>query len=165
MAFGFFIQAVLGFILGGAYDKIQAIFPLFVVMYGVFLTLGEVGPGSTVIIVSTEPFPTSIRGQTMGWCSSWAKAGAAIGTQVFTAILNAYGNSDKGNQVVFLIGSAFALLGAILSFLLVDVSRNLDDEDRDWKIYLEANGWEANWGDDETQDPAGVFKQPLVRAD
>lgn len=45
MALGFALQAVLGFILGGAQDRIQEVFPLFVVLYGVFLTLGEVGPG------------------------------------------------------------------------------------------------------------------------
>lgn len=45
MALGFGLQAVLGFILGGAVHHIQKIFPLFVVLYGIFLTLGEVGPG------------------------------------------------------------------------------------------------------------------------
>lgn len=45
MALGFTLQATLGFILGGAIHKIQPIFPLFVVLYGIFLTLGEVGPG------------------------------------------------------------------------------------------------------------------------
>jgi len=45
MALGFTLQAVLGFILGGAIGPVQKIFPLFIVLYGVFLTLGEVGPG------------------------------------------------------------------------------------------------------------------------
>lgn len=45
MALGFTLQAILGFVLGGAMGPIQDIFPLFVVLYGVFLTLGEVGPG------------------------------------------------------------------------------------------------------------------------
>lgn len=45
MALGYALQAILGFILGGAYYQIQSVFPLFVVMYGIFLTLGELGPG------------------------------------------------------------------------------------------------------------------------
>lgn len=45
MAFGFGVQAILGFILGGANKQIQSVFPLFVVLYGIFLTFGEVGPG------------------------------------------------------------------------------------------------------------------------
>lgn len=45
MALGFGLQAILGFVLGGANRQIQDVFPLFVVLYGLFLTLGEVGPG------------------------------------------------------------------------------------------------------------------------
>jgi nitrate/nitrite transporter NarK len=45
MALGFSLQAILGFVLGGAVGPIEKIFPLFVVLYGIFLTLGEVGPG------------------------------------------------------------------------------------------------------------------------
>ncbi|UKZ76416.1 hypothetical protein TrVFT333_004120 [Trichoderma virens FT-333] len=159
MALGFALQAILGFILGGAIGPIQTVFPLFVVLYGIFLTLGEVGPGSTVVLTASECFPTSIRGQMMGFISAWSKAGAAIGTQVFTAILNKYAsNPDKGNQVAFLIGSAFAVLGALVAFFVIpDVSRRLDDDDAAWKVYLADHGWEATWGDGETKDPVGVI--------
>lgn len=158
MALGFGLQAALGFILGGAMFPIQEIFPLFVVLYGIFLTLGEVGPGSTVLLTASECFPTSIRGQMMGFISACSKAGAAIGTQVFTAILASYVNdSGKGDQVVFLIGSAFAVVGALVAlFVIPDVSRNLGDDDDAWKKYLAENGWEASWGDEETKDPTGV---------
>ncbi|KAK6001283.1 hypothetical protein QM012_002614 [Aureobasidium pullulans] len=153
MALGFAMQAVLGFVLGGAYNKIVPIFPLFVVMYGVFLTLGEVGPGSTVVLASSESFPTAIRGQMMGLCSAISKAGAAIGTQVFTPI-----TSSAGDQGAFLVGSGFAVLGALIAFfVLPDVGRKLEDEDENWKKYLEENGWVADWGDSETQDPKGVI--------
>ncbi|KAH9901778.1 metabolite transport protein [Xylariomycetidae sp. FL2044] len=158
MALGFGLQAILGFVLGGAMVPIQSVFPLFVVLYGIFLTLGEVGPGSTVVLASSECFPTSIRGQMMGLVSAFSKAGAAIGTQVFTAILNAYTNdSTKGDQVAFLIGSGFAVLGALIAlFIIPEVSRRLDDDDAAWKVYLADNGWDANWGDAATKDPTGV---------
>ncbi|KAI4858398.1 major facilitator superfamily transporter [Aureobasidium sp. EXF-8846] len=152
MALGFAMQAVLGFVLGGAYHKIVPIFPLFVVMYGVFLTLGEVGPGSTVVLASSESFPTAIRGQMMGLCSAISKAGAAIGTQVFIPI-----TTGAGDQGAFLVGSAFAVLGALIAFFVIpDVGRKLEDEDENWKRYLEENGWVADWGDNETKDPRGV---------
>ncbi|KAG9945978.1 major facilitator superfamily transporter, partial [Aureobasidium melanogenum] len=152
MALGFAMQAVLGFVLGGAYHNIVPIFPLFVVMYGVFLTLGEVGPGSTVVLASSESFPTAIRGQMMGLCSAISKAGAAIGTQVFTPI-----TTSAGDQGAFLVGSGFAVLGALIAFFVIpDVGRKLEDEDENWKKYLEENGWTADWGDSETQDPKGV---------
>jgi MFS family permease len=121
-------------------------------MYGVFLTLGEVGPGSTVVLASSESFPTAIRGQMMGLCSAISKAGAAIGTQVFIPI-----TTGAGDQGAFLVGSAFAVLGALIAFFVVpDVGRKLEDEDENWKKYLEANGWVADWGDNETKDPKGV---------
>lgn len=154
MALGFALQAGLGFILGGAYNNIQAIFPLFVVMYGIFLTLGEVGPGSTVVLVSSENFPTSIRGQMMGLASAIGKAGAAVGTSVFAPITN-----EAGDQGTFLIGAGFAVLGALIAlFVIPDISSKLEDEDESWKAYLEANGWVAEWGDRETRDPQGVLK-------
>lgn len=45
MALGFGLQAILGFIMGGALEHIQKYTGLFIVLYGLFLTLGEVGPG------------------------------------------------------------------------------------------------------------------------
>lgn len=152
MALGFALQALLGFILGGAYNSILSIFPLFVVLYGIFLTLGEVGPGSTVVLASSESFPTSIRGQMMGLASAFGKSGAAIGTTVF-----AYVTDSAGDQGTFLVGAGFAVLGSLIAFfVLPDVGRKLEDEDEEWRRYLEANGWVAEWGDAETKDPKGV---------
>lgn len=158
MALGFGLQATLGFVLGGAMGPIQNNFPLFIVLYGIFLTLGEVGPGSTVVLTASESFPTSIRGQLMGFVAAWSKAGAAIGTQVFASIQTAYsGDSSSGDQVAFLVGSAFAVVGALVAwFVIPDVSRRLDEDDEAWKSYLRDHGWEASWGDSVTMDPAGV---------
>lgn len=96
----------------------------------------------------------------MGFISAWSKAGAAIGTQVFTAILNSYSDDPaKGDQAAFLIGSAFAVVGALVAFFVIpDVSRRLEDDDEAWKVYLADHGWQATWGDSETVDPAGVIK-------
>lgn len=158
MALGFGLQAALGFVLGGAMAPIQSQFPLFVVLYGIFLTLGEVGPGSTVVLTASESFPTSIRGQLMGFVAAWSKAGAAIGTQVFASLRTAYSDdSSTGDQVAFLVGSAFAVVGAIVAwFVIPDVSRRLDEDDAAWKSYLKENEWKANWGDQVTRDPSGV---------
>lgn len=157
MCLGFTLQALLGFVIGGANAQIQSIFPLFVVLYGLFLTLGEVGPGSTVTIVASESFPTAIRGQMMGFCAAWSKAGAAIGTQVFSAILASWTDEQKANQATFLIGSSFALIGGLIAwFVIPDVSARLEDGDEEWKTYLEANGWNAEFGDATSRDPAAL---------
>jgi hypothetical protein len=95
----------------------------------------------------------------MGSISAWSKASAAIGTQVCAAISYSYVDDPaKGDQVAFLIGSAFAALGAIIVYFVIpDVSRRLEDDDADWKVYLADHGWEATWGDSVTVDPKGVI--------
>jgi len=45
MTLGFFLWAIMGFIIGGALNSILTVFPLFVVLYGTFNSLGEMGPG------------------------------------------------------------------------------------------------------------------------
>lgn len=156
MALGFFLQAILGFILGGALGPIQAKLPLFIVLYGVFLTLGEVGPGATIVLTASESFPTALRGHGVGMAAAWSKAGAAIGTQVFKPILASWGNDElHGTQAVFLIGSGFALLGACVSwFVLQDSNKILDHGDQDWKDYLIAHGY--------TNIEWGIQDQPVV---
>ncbi|OOQ82803.1 inorganic phosphate transporter [Penicillium brasilianum] len=156
MALGFFLQAILGFILGGALGPIQAKLPLFIVLYGVFLTLGEVGPGATIVLTASESFPTALRGHGVGMAAAWSKAGAAIGTQVFKPILASWGNDElHGTQAVFLIGSGFALLGACLSwFVLQDSNKILGHGDQDWKDYLIAHGY--------TNIEWGIQDQPVV---
>lgn len=93
----------------------------------------------------------------MGFVAAWSKVGATLGTQAFTAIQNSWSDADKSNQAAFLIGSAFALLGALIAYFVIpDVSARLEDEDAAWKKYLEENGWQAQWGDKETRDPVKV---------
>ncbi|PYH28392.1 major facilitator superfamily transporter [Aspergillus neoniger CBS 115656] len=149
MALGYFLQAALGFILGGALGPIEKSLPLFIVLYGVFLTLGEVGPGSTIVVTASESFPTAIRGHAVGFAAAWSKAGAAIGTAVFKPILASWGDDEfRGTQAVFLIGSGFAVLGGLLAwFVFQDVNHALDNEDQAWKDYLAANGHgDVQWG-------------------
>ncbi|CZR57757.1 related to GIT1-Glycerophosphoinositol transporter also able to mediate low-affinity phosphate [Phialocephala subalpina] len=118
---GFSLQAVLGFFLGGAIQRIQSVPALFLVLYGVFLFLGEAGPGSTVFVISAEVYPTVIRGVMIGISAAVAKAFSAISTQVFNPIL-AHWEDDvvRGQQVVFLLGSMFCVFGAILAHLFVE---------------------------------------------
>jgi MFS family permease len=149
MALGFFLQAILGFILGGALQHIQKSLPLFIVLYGIFLTLGEIGPGATIVLTASESFPTALRGHGVGFAAAWSKAGAAIGTQVFKPILASFGDDEfQGTRAVFLIGSGFAVLGSLLAwFVLRDSEKELDCGDHEWKAYLERNGYDhIEWG-------------------
>lgn len=81
MTLGFALWAFLGFILGGALGPIQTVFPLFIVLYGIFNALGEMGPGVATFLCGAESFPTPLRGHFLGLAAAFGKVGAAIGTQ------------------------------------------------------------------------------------
>ena len=145
MTLGFVLWGVWGFILGGALRPIQTVFPLFVVMYGIFNALGEMGPGVSTFLCAAESFPTPLRGHFLGLAAAVGKAGASIGTEVFTPIQNSFSSTEKGQQAVFLIGSAFTIVGALIAwFLIPGMSRELETEDAKFKAYLEENGYDIS---------------------
>ncbi|BCS17216.1 uncharacterized protein APUU_10044S [Aspergillus puulaauensis] len=144
MTLGFLIWSIWGFILGGALGPIQSVFPLFIVMYGIFNALGEMGPGVSTFLCAAESFPTPLRGHFLGFAAAVGKAGASIGTEVFTPIQDSFGDVGKGQQAVFLIGSAFTIVGGIIAWWLIpDMQRELESEDIKFRAYLEDNGYDA----------------------
>lgn len=71
MTLGFVLWAILGYIIGGAFEKILPIFPLFVVLYGIFNTLGEMGPGVSIAITNSylsETLTTCLGCNLSVWC-------------------------------------------------------------------------------------------------
>lgn len=145
MTLGFMIWAIWGFILGAALQPIQSVFPLFIVMYGIFQALGEMGPGVSTFLCASESFPTPLRGHFLGFAAAVGKAGASIGTEVFTPIQNSFDTTAKGQQAVFLIGAAFTVVGGLVAwFLIPDMSRELETEDAKFKAYLEENGYDVS---------------------
>ncbi|KAJ7191561.1 inorganic phosphate transporter [Mycena pura] len=143
-ALGFAVQGVLGMILGGALGPIRNHVAAFVVLYGLFGAAAEVGPGIATIIISGEVYPTALRGHLFGLSAAWGKVGAAIGTQVFIPIQDAFPTTLKGEQAVFIIGSAVSIVGAIVTMLTIPGVRtrsiDLEVEDESWKDYLKRNG-------------------------
>ena len=62
-----------------------------------------------------------------------------------------------------MIGSGFAVVGMLVAFFVIpDVSRKLNDEDEQWKVYLAQHGWQAEWGDEVSRDPKGVMMHKVV---
>ncbi|CAK7205775.1 hypothetical protein SEUCBS139899_008554 [Sporothrix eucalyptigena] len=148
MTLGFVLWAILGFVIGGALSPIQSVFPLFVVLYGIFNALGEMGPGVATFLCGAESFPTPLRGHFLGLAAAVGKAGAAIGTQVFTPIQNSFSDEQKGVQAVFLIGAAFAAVGGLIAwFLIPTMDKELESEDARFRAYLEQNGYQGSFGD------------------
>ncbi|KAK4897029.1 hypothetical protein LTR27_005276 [Elasticomyces elasticus] len=154
MTLGFICWSIMGFIIGGALGPIQSITPLFLILYGIgnyrenlsetyFNAFGEMGPGVATFLCGAESFPTPLRGHFLGLAAAFGKAGAAIGTQVFTPIQNS----------VFLIGAAFAATGGLIAwFLIPDRERDLESEDARFRAYLEANGYSGLFGESLEED-------------
>lgn len=148
MTLGFVLWSILGLIIGGALNPIRSVFPLFVVLYGIFNSFGEMGPGVATFLCGAESFPTPLRGHFLGFAAAMGKAGAAIGTQVFTPIQDSFDDPNKGMQAVFLIGAGFAAVGAAISWLLIpDKERDLESEDARFRAYLVANGYTGTFGE------------------
>lgn len=73
-------QAVVGFIMSGLYRYLNTAAHVagFVVVYGIFLALGEIGPGDNIGLLASKTCATSIRGQYYGIAAAMGKIGAFV---------------------------------------------------------------------------------------
>lgn len=83
------------------------------------------GPGATIGLMSAESFPTAIRGLGYGVSAGFGKAGAAVGTQVFTPIQEAAGKSST-----FFVAGGVGVLGVIVYWFLPE-GRGVDLKEMD----------------------------------
>jgi hypothetical protein len=60
-----FAQAIVGFIIAGLYNTLAQVKHVagFAVAYGIFLSLGEVGPGDNIGLLASKTCATGVRGQ------------------------------------------------------------------------------------------------------
>lgn len=142
LGFGGFL--VLGLIIGCAYDRVMSSTVAAVILLGLISSSGNAGPGNLCGLVSSESYPSALRGQAYGVSAAIGKVGAAIGTQVFTPI-----QEHAGKRWVFIISAILGLIGiALVYFFIPETTRfDLADEDRAWLQYLVNNGWDGDIGD------------------
>jgi len=148
MITGLLLQALIGFIMSGLYTHLTQHIGAFAVVYGIFLSFGEFGPGNCLGLLASKSGPTAIRGQFYGMAAAIGKIGAFIGTWMFPAIVNAFGGptSDKGNTGPFWIASGFAILSALIVVFFVQplTTDGMVLEDAQFREYLEANGYDTS---------------------
>ncbi|KAG5219795.1 glycerophosphodiester transporter [Salix suchowensis] len=141
MITGLLAQAVIGFIMSGAYERLTNNVAAFAVVYGIFLSFGELGPGNCLGLLASKTSPTAVRGQFYGIAAAVGKVGAFVGTWAF-------GGSDsvRGNTGPFWIGSGLAILSAIITFVFIKPLSHdgMEEEDRLFREYLEANGYDTS---------------------
>ncbi len=120
----------------------------FVIVYGIFLSLGEAGPGDNIGLVASKTSATAIRGQYYSIAAASGKIGAFVGTYVFPVIQShAPGGADstRGGQDPFFVSSTLCLFSACLAFfLLPHIGQDtITSEDIKFRAYLEENGWDT----------------------
>lgn len=134
---GFSGYIILGFIIGGLYDKLTSHIAAFVVLYGLFACLGHMGPGATIGLISAESFPTAVRGMGYGIAAGFGKAGAAVGTQAFTPI-----QAAAGKAATFYLAGGVGVLGVIVYWFLPEGrSVDLGVMDEEFEGYMREMGY------------------------
>ncbi|KAI9714137.1 MAG: hypothetical protein M1812_006465 [Candelaria pacifica] len=168
LAYGVSAQAIVGFIMAGAYSKLATSANVggFVVVYGyhpspilkqpntnntnlpiirIFLSLGELGPGDNIGLVASKTSATSIRGQYYGIAAAMGKIGAFVGSYVFPIIQNNAPNATRSGQDPFFVSSCLCVLSAAIAFfLLPDIGQDtITEEDGLFRAYLRENGFDT----------------------
>ncbi|KIY72410.1 MFS Git1p-related glycerophosphoinositol and glycerophosphocholine permease [Cylindrobasidium torrendii FP15055 ss-10] len=148
MITGLMAQAIIGFIMSGLYNQLSSNIAGFAVVYGIFLSFGEFGPGNNLGLLASKTSPTAIRGTFYGVAAAVGKVGAFVGTWAFPPMIEAFGGAStaRGNTGPFWVGSGLAVLSAIITFLFI---KPLDHdgmvlEDLEFRKYLEAHGYDTS---------------------
>lgn len=146
---GFAGYLIFGLIIGIAYDKISKIVPLFIVFYGLMNSLANMGPGDNLGVVSSESFPTSVRGTCYGFSAAIGKVGAVVGTETFQPI-----RDHLGKKWTFIIAALCGISGIIVAWIFVPHLKEDDLMENDIKFnnYLLEKGWTGELGSDDTSE-------------
>lgn len=149
LATGVLAQAVVGFIMAGLYPHLAKPENVagFAVVYGIFLSLGEVGPGDNIGLVASKTCATGVRGQYYAIAAAVGKIGAFVGTYIFPYIEKAGGKGTNASaQYPFYVSSCFCVLSAALVFFFIPHigQDTITLEDVKFREYLTSNGWDVN---------------------
>ncbi|EJT97054.1 MFS general substrate transporter [Dacryopinax primogenitus] len=152
MILGLILQAIFGFFMSGFYKNLIQPSEIagFAVLYGLFLTFGELGPGNNLGLLAAKSGPTAFRGQFYGIAAAVGKIGAFVGTWVFPPMIAAFNeggtNPDRGATGPFWVGSGLAILSALITFFLIrPISHDgMEAEDHAFREYLIAHGYDVS---------------------
>ncbi|POR37718.1 Putative metabolite transport protein [Tolypocladium paradoxum] len=145
LVIGVSIQAIVGYIMAGVYSKISQHIAAFAVVYGIFLTLGELGPGNNIGLLAAKTCATGVRGRYYGIAAAVGKIGAFVGTWVFPYIQAAGGSTVESAQYPFWVASSLCLLSAGIAFFCIpNIGQDtIIHEDVRFREYLESQGWDT----------------------
>ncbi|KXJ85293.1 MFS phospholipid transporter Git1 [Microdochium bolleyi] len=141
------LQCIVGYIMAGVYAQISQNIAAFTVVYGIFLSLGEAGPGNNIGLLASKTCATGIRGRYYGIAAACGKIGAFVGTYVFPYI-QAAGGSDavKSAQYPFWVAASLCVLSITITFFFIpNIGQDtIHEEDIRFRAYLESKGWDTS---------------------
>ncbi|EED23306.1 MFS phospholipid transporter (Git1), putative [Talaromyces stipitatus ATCC 10500] len=148
LAWGVFAQGVVGFIMTAAYKQLGTpeYVAAFVVVFGIFSALGELGPGDNIGLIASKSSATAIRGQYYGVAAAMGKIGAFVGTYVLPIAQNHAPNKVRAGQDPFIISSSLCIFSAVICWLFVPHigQDTISEEDQRFREYLEAHGYDTS---------------------
>lgn len=148
LASGVLAQGLVGFLMAGLYPKLAEASHVagFCVVYGVFLSLGEIGPGDNIGLCASKSCATGVRGQYYGTAAAIGKVGAFVGTWVFPHLIAAGGSDANASaQIPFYLSSGLCVLSAFLAVIfLPHIGQDtITLEDARFRVYLDGQGWDT----------------------
>jgi MFS family permease len=148
LATGVILQGIVGFAMAGSYSTLKQASHVggFAVVYGLFLSLGEFGPGDNIGLIASKTCATGVRGQYYAIAAAVGKIGAFVGTYIFPYIEKAGGEGDGSAQYPFYVSSALCIFSGFLAlFCLPHIGQDtITEEDIKFRAYLESKGWDVN---------------------
>lgn len=163
LVIGVSLQSIIGYIMAGCFESLKKHVGGFVVVYGIFMTLGEFGPGDNVGLIASKTSCTPIRGQFYGIAAAIGKVGAFVGTYIFTPLTDRYGIKSA-----WWLASSLGLFSGFLAlFFLPSLDQGaMQAEDARFLEYLQSVGFDiSQLGEEEVfdQDTATSEKIDIIQ--
>ncbi|KAH3685295.1 hypothetical protein WICPIJ_003769 [Wickerhamomyces pijperi] len=138
---GVTLQSIVGYIMAGTFGSLTKNVAGFVVAYGIFMTLGEFGPGDNIGLLASKTCASAIRGQYYGICAALGKVGAFIGVYCFTPLID-----QHGTQSAWWLASSLGIFAAVLAFFLLPAVDQdaMTREDELFMEYLKSTGFDTS---------------------
>ncbi|PYH45076.1 putative MFS phospholipid transporter (Git1) [Aspergillus saccharolyticus JOP 1030-1] len=148
LAIGVLFQGIVGFIMSGCYEYLSTPknVAAFVVVFGIFSSLGEFGPGDNIGLCCAKSSATAVRGQFYAIAAAAGKIGAFVGTYVIPIVQKNAPNSVRAGQDPFFVSSSLCIFSAALAyFFLPQIGQDtITDEDAKFRAYLETHGYDTS---------------------
>ncbi|KAJ3000548.1 hypothetical protein HDV02_004843 [Globomyces sp. JEL0801] len=146
---GLTCQAVMAIVLAQGFETLSKNIAVFSLMYGLFLSFGELGPGDNIGLIASSSCATTVRGQFYAIAGVFGKIGAFYGTDSFTSVQKWFetGDTEKersisGNKGIFMLAAGLNIICVVVAyFTVIDMSQDIvAEENEEFLKYLEDNG-------------------------